>query len=248
MNAAPTSQAAAFGNAIQGGRREQEDSFRICWLASESAVLLILADGMGGHAAGELASRLVVDSFATAFAVACRADRDLEAALRTSLDAANDTIADTLRERAELSGMGTTIVAAHLSGGGITWISVGDSPLWLYRRGALFRLNADHSLRQKVGPEDHCAGNLLESALTGETIALIDCRSSPISLDADDIILIASDGILTLSEDNIAEILASSLDNDPKHLVDTLLGAVAACAKPNQDNCTIVVANPPLRG
>ena len=104
--------------------------------------VVIVADGMGGHASGELASRLAVRAFVEAYGTeGPPADR-----LRAALDRANQAIDDAIRDNLSLDGMGTTLVAAAVTADGLEWISVGDSPLYLCRGGRLKRLNEDHSM------------------------------------------------------------------------------------------------------
>ncbi len=232
-----------FGAAIQGQRSEQQDSFCSIWLPKERAWLLIIADGMGGHAAGEVASRIAVDTFITSFNAARSAGTGLEEALNLSLDSANARIASTQRASPETIGMGTTLVAAHLSTNGLAWISVGDSPLWLYRADKLIRLNEDHSLRGAVAAGARGVGNLLQSALNGQTIALIDCRAQPYPLLAGDLVLISSDGLLTLTEDEIAATVRQSSVGGPEAITRAILDAVEDRRKSNQDNCAVVVAS-----
>jgi serine/threonine protein phosphatase PrpC len=235
---------AAFGSAIVGERSDQQDNHRIRWLDSEKAWLLVLADGMGGHAAGEVASKLAVDGFVSAFAAARVAGEDLETSLRDGLEDANARIGRAASERPELYGLGTTISAAHLSSKGVTWISVGDSPIWLSRGKGLTRLNKDHSFRNAAVESAAGLGNLLQSALTGQPIPLVDCRAEPLPLQRGDLILVASDGILTLSDDEIVHALAKK--QEPPAQTEALLQAVTDAAKPHQDNCTVIVASAPM--
>src|SRR5580692_418514 len=141
-----------YATAIQGARSQQQDSVRVRWLADEQAWLIALADGMGGHAAGDLASKIAVDSFVGTFAARRDEQDDLGQAFQLALEDANARIAAVQSARPETSGMGTTLVAAHVSREGLRWISVGDSLLLLYRDGGLTQLNEDHSLRG-VSPE-----------------------------------------------------------------------------------------------
>ena len=109
--------------------------------------VVIVADGMGGHASGELASRLAVRAFIEAYGTEGRpADQ-----LRAALDRANQAIDDAIRDNLSLDGMGTTLVAAAVTADGLEWISVGDSPLYLCRGGRLKRLNEDHSMGVGAG-------------------------------------------------------------------------------------------------
>src|SRR5258705_4960407 len=102
---------AVYAAAIQGARSQQQDAVRIRWLADETAWLIVLADGMGGHAAGDLASKIAVDSFVGTFASLREQDTGLEESFRVALDDANTRIAAVQAARPETKGMGTTLVA-----------------------------------------------------------------------------------------------------------------------------------------
>ena len=142
------------GRQSQGARDYQEDSWG--WHSrraedddSPSGLLVVLADGMGGHRGGAHASAIAVDTFISAFA------EDTEPTakrLRRALQAANGQIRDDSQGDDELQGMGCTILAANFARDGLYWISVGDSPLWLVRNGTLRRLNAEHPV-EAVGKE-----------------------------------------------------------------------------------------------
>lgn len=236
-----------FGAALKGGRGEQQDSFRSRWLAGEQAWLLVLADGMGGHASGGLASTIAVDGFTAAFPTLRESGASLRQALFGALEDVNTRIAKAQQARPQVAGMGTTLVGAYLYPQGLAWISVGDSPMWLYRTGELRRLNEDHSLRETLGPEAGGLANMLQSALVGGAIPLIDCHSEPMKLRDDDLILVASDGLLTLPEREIARLVDENV-KEPQHLTQILLQAVEERAKPYQDNCTLLIAAAPRQG
>jgi PPM family protein phosphatase len=233
-----------FGAAIKGQRSEQQDSIASTWLPNDGAWLAIIADGMGGHAAGEVASRIAVDGFVSTFVAERSVGAALGDAFNIALGEANSLIAGAQQQSPELSGMGTTLVAAHISAHGLAWISVGDSPLWLFRAGTLTRLNEDHSLRAIVAGGARTSGNILQSALTGAPIEMIDCRTDPVQLRAGDAVLVASDGLLTLGENDIAGALQMSSPGGPEAAVRSLLKAVEAGRKPNQDNCSVIIALP----
>jgi protein phosphatase len=198
---------------------------------------------MGGHAAGGVASRLAADAFVTAFVEARSQNSSIEEALKLALDDANMRIEQAQRKSPEVAGMGTTLVGAYLSRQGIGWISVGDSPLWLLRAGQVQRLNEDHSLREMVKHGAKGVGNMLASVLNGQPIPLINCQPDPVPLDRDDFILIASDGLLTLEERDIAKIAKANTGYSCEVLARTLLREVENRAKPNQDNCAVLVAS-----
>lgn len=237
-----------YGAAIVGRRAEQQDAFRSVWLAAEQAWLLVVADGMGGHAGGAVASRLAADAFVGAFTARRAAGAALGAALRAALDDANARIARGQEEMPETAGMGTTLVAAHLSVDGLAHISVGDSPLWVLRAGALVRVNEDHSFRPAVARGAKAIANMLQSVLNGDPISLVDVQPKPRRLRPGDLVIVASDGLLTLADGEIATVAAHHADAGVEAVAHALLAEVVARGKSNQDNCTALVALAPAVG
>ena len=242
------------GGQLQGRRHEQQDSFG--WVVDpgfrrigEQRVLLV-ADGMGGHAGGAAASRAVIGAFAEGF-------RDTRGAiserLEDSLWRANRAVANAARDDPSLRGMGATLVAAHIAPGGfLRWLSVGDSPMWHLSNGKLMRLNRDHSmtplLRQLVElgymtPAEAAMDgrhHRLRSVVMGAEIPLIDLQDDAVELEPGDVLIVASDGIETLGKNDIAAVAAANATS-PAALVTALLGAVRARRMPRQDNATVVV-------
>lgn len=241
------------GRQLLGARERQEDAFDFV-MQDETApgtdMLIILADGMGGHVGGEVASRLVIEEFRHHCISVSRnakpAGRMIEA-----MEAANAALRARIRREPDLGGMGSTLVAVMKHGQSLHWLSVGDSMLYLLRGGALQRLNADHSvhgeLMQQVRAgrmsqqeaDNHPKRNALRSAIFGEKIALID--SNVIQLQPGDLVLAASDGLETLEEPRIVELLTQRDRRDPKEMSADLLSAVEVAARARQDNATVVV-------
>jgi len=201
---------------------------------------------MGGHEGGAVASKIVVDAFTAAFISRRKQQIGLQECLEASLNAANLLLADAQSDNVHLSGMGTTLVAVHLSETGLIWISVGDSPLWLLRGSQMLRLNDDHSLRAVAGASSKNA-NMLQSALTGQPIPLIDTQFEPVSMQPNDVLILSSDGLLTLPEKTIANVAAKHFPSS-QAIADALVGAVTKKGRNNQDNCTVVVATQPQSG
>ena len=120
------------GDQIDGARDYQEDAFLVTYLDDDeggdgkSSALVIMADGMGGHAAGNIASNLVVSTFNKAFTGDFGKDVTPEV-LRVALAKANAALTESIRETPALDGMGCTMVTAVFSKGKVFWISVGDS-------------------------------------------------------------------------------------------------------------------------
>lgn len=212
-------------------------------------VLALVADGMGGHHGGEVASETAAAAFVDAF---CRGTGRPEERIEHALEAANAAVGERIRNESDLTGMGTTIVAAIVDQDGVRWGSVGDSKLWLWRNGALKRLNSDHSygsyldqlaLDRSISEAQALSDprrNALRSALTGERLALKDVTSAPVPLQPGDLLLLASDGIDTLSEAEIASQLAHA-GSSPQAATRELVEAVKHRRVTNQDNTTVVV-------
>ena len=212
--------------------------------------LLVLADGMGGHVGGGMASKLAVRSVIDAYRIS---DGLVTDKLRDALATANDAIGNEVDAKPALNGMGCTLVAAVISAEGLEWISVGDSPMWLFRDGSMSRLNADHSMAPvfeqlvRVGrmtAEEATTDkkrNALRSALVGEVLSLVDVSSQPVALQPNDIIVLTSDGIDTLSIDEISETLSNVEQQGLEATADEILSLVVAAGKPNQDNTTLLL-------
>ena len=240
------------GAQIDGARDYQEDAFLISRVGesadSRGAALLIVADGMGGHAAGNVASNMAVQTF-NKFITARYPSEDLARTMREAVRQANLSITETVRETVALKGMGCTLVAALVDEETLRWISVGDSHLYLARDGELKKLNADHSYGgfldrmaaagKPVEPEPGFSRNMLMSALTGEDIAEVDCPEFGLELQAGDRLVVASDGLDTLSARKVLELLATSAT--ARECSDNLLKAVQDAGLPRQDNTTSVV-------
>jgi protein phosphatase len=242
------------GRQTRGARALQEDAYAFSEIVGANGesegMLVVVADGMGGHTAGERASELALKSFVEAFHRAAGGRRKR---LSNALAAANDAIARELKRESGCEGMGTTLLAATITRDGIEWISVGDSPLYLCRGGTLTRLNEDHSLRpvlkemaelgkiSSLEPENISSGNVLRAALTGDEIALIDQPRTPVSLQEGDLILAATDGIHTLTEANIMAACTEAATMDASVVASNIVQAVRAVDKPRQDNTTVAV-------
>ncbi|MGH8565621.1 MAG: SUMF1/EgtB/PvdO family nonheme iron enzyme [Gammaproteobacteria bacterium] len=234
------------GAQIIGDREVQEDAFLISHLG-DVATLLIVADGMGGHAAGNIASNMAVQS-CNRHLCHHHESRRLPVLLREAVLEANKTIADMVHETEGLRGMGCTLVAAVAHDAMLSWASVGDSHLYLVRGGGISKLNADHSyggfldrmaaLGQPVEPEPGCARNMLMCALTGEEIMEIDCPDTGTRISSGDWLIASSDGLNTLNRDDIIAIAGGA--SSARECAERLLQAVTELGVKNQDNTTVV--------
>ena len=243
---------------IPGKREYQEDDYglldgRDLGIDGSEHSMLLVADGMGGHVGGATASGLLSKTFVEAYP---QASGPIVDRLRACLEAANKAIADAIAENPELHSMGSTLVAAVVSSEGLNWISVGDSPLWLFREGQLERLNADHSMAPVLAdlvatgrmtaeeaaqdPRRHS----LRSAIMGDDIHLIDASSQPVAVEKGDRLLLASDGLMTLSDQEIADSLKKTQDAPLEDSAAALIQAVEEAEHPQQDNTTVLLYAP----
>ena len=241
-----------------GKREYQEDSFglldgRDLGLDDSEHAVLLVADGMGGHVGGAMASGILSKTFVEAYP---RSSGPIVDRLRQCLDEANGAIAAAVEENPALARMGSTLVAAVVSSEGLHWISVGDSPLWLFRAGQLERLNADHSMASELAElvaegrmtaEEAAQDprrNMLNSAVMGYGIEMIDVSEQPVAVEKGDRVVLASDGLLTLDEQEIAEILEKTRDAPLEDSAAALIQAVEEAGRPYQDNATVLLYEP----
>lgn len=211
--------------------------------------LLIVADGMGGHAAGELASATAVATLAE------MADDELEQGealtrLAAAVDAAGASIGEVVADSPELAGMGTTATALYwlpdATGAKIAIVHVGDSRAYLLRNGELSQITHDHTYVQtlvdagRISEDEasvHPRRNLLMRALDG--VQPVEPDLSIREARAGDRYLICSDGLTgTVSNDELAEMLGSG---EPTGTVIELVELALSRGAP--DNVTVVVAH-----
>lgn len=241
------------GSQIDGARDYQEDAFLITHLTDakgQPSALIVVADGMGGHAAGNVASNMAVQAFNKHVSSNYPTD-DIPKILRESVEKANDSIKETVAETAALSGMGCTMVAAILEEGRVWWASVGDSHLYIIREKKLSKKNDDHSYGgyldrmaakgEHIAPEKGLSRNMLMSALTGDEINEVDVPDEPFFLASRDKVILCSDGLDSLKRDVI--IKHASYTDAPKECAEALMRAVEEAGVPKQDNTTAVVVN-----
>lgn len=240
-----------------GRRKNQEDAILSDVPRGGGAGILVLADGLGGHVSGAVASRLAVTTALEELTAqrdsAGRLGDEIPALLMTAAQAANHAILTHAETYPATKGMGATLLIAIVEAGRLHWLSIGDSPFYLLRDGEIRQLNEIHSLAPQfdflaqmgeMDPQEaanHPDRSCLTSALGCEPMRQIDCPGTPFDLEAGDMLVLASDGILTLPEESIrvtclADPLAPAAD-----LVEGLLGQVAAADAEEQDNLSVGV-------
>lgn len=216
-------------------------------------LVAVLADGMGGHAGGALASRMVCEAFLSSFA---SSEGDHRQRLMDALSASNAAVADKVSENPMLTGMGSTLIGTVFGPDGLEWVSVGDSPLLLWRRGEIALLNEDHSLAPELDrlaaagritaeearrdPRRH----MLRSAVTGDELDLVDLSRKPLVLEPGDYIILASDGLQTLETGEIERVIKAYAGDGAEAVAGALVRAVEAVRDPHQDNATIMAITP----
>ena len=238
-----------------GRRREANED---CFAVVPEDGLFIVADGMGGHAAGEVASRLAVSAIAD-FIASTRRDAEITwpfeydttmpmegNRLKTAIRLANQRILDTINHKKDLEGMGTTLVSAIVSDSR-AWVGhVGDSRAYLIRDGVLSQITSDHSWvneQVKLGyltrndATHHPFRNVVTRALGSKDDVVVDlCEQG---LRPGDYLLLCSDGLNTMIEDDAIREIVMQFDGDVE------AGARALIARANDnggdDNVTVVL-------
>ena len=206
--------------------------------------LLVVADGMGGHRAGDVASREATDAFAEAVGPELAGDVDPADALETGVEAAHAHLEDLVRENPEYEGMGTTLVAALLRGDDVWIVNVGDSRAYHYAADDLEQVTVDHTVVQELveageitPPEAklHAKRNVLTQSVGA------DDEPSPdvFELDLEGTLLLCSDGLPeAIGEPGIATVLARTepIEELAEEIVETAENAGAS------DNITVALA------
>ncbi len=251
--------------AISVGRRDQqEDAVAIDFADGADLGFIVLADGMGGHLAGDIASKIVVTEIFSELKMLADGPDDMESnigkILHRAVIEANKSVGHVAEHQPQMHGMGSTLVAPVVFGNRLYWISIGDSPLYLFRGSRLFRLNEEHSLASRLeklvatgemAPEEaeqHPDRSCLTSVLIGAAIPEIDCRDTPIELRDNDILIAASDGLQFIGEQEIARVVFESRDQPSADIGSKLLQSVVELDDPEQDNVSLCVLKVSDRG
>ena len=235
-------------------RKGNEDSLFV----NPEQKLFVVADGMGGHAAGEIASRIAVDSI-NEFVCLTGGDEEITwpfgldetisydgNRLKTAVRFANKKVLEATKEKSEYEGMATTVCAVLVDDQVANLAHVGDSRVYLFREGELSQLTSDHSWVNEqiqsgvISAEQartHPLRNVVTRALGGKADLLVDMQTH--DFQAGDVLLLCSDGLTTMiPDDDIARVMregAGDIEATAQELVD------AANAKGGEDNITVVL-------
>jgi PPM family protein phosphatase len=196
------------------GRQRRSNEDRVF----EQSPLFAVADGMGGARAGEVASKIVVDTFGESQGLP--GSGSVEERLATVVREANARIHELAQADADRAGMGTTVTAAYVGDDAVSIAHVGDSRAYRWRDGKLERLTTDHSLVEELKrrgriteeeAEEHPQKSVITRALGPEAAVEVDTLTYPAR--PGDVFLLCSDGLTGMvPEDRIAEILAEAPD------------------------------------
>ena len=206
--------------------------------------LAIVADGMGGHEGGQIASRMAVETLSEAYAAS--AEPDSQKRLLNALAEAHQRIQSKAREDSRLSGMGTTCTAFALVNARLHFVHVGDSRLYLLREGKLRSLTRDHTLIARliekgvIRPEEaenHPQKHVLTSALGVAEDIEIDFPPEPLPIQAGDVLLICTDGLW--GQMNLNEIQHATASQSPKNACRALVQLAKERGGP--DNITLQI-------
>ena len=211
MNDIKTPKLDIYGLTDDGLVRDHNEDY-ISWV--EESGLVILADGMGGHNAGEVASELAVTSVSSALEevlspdIKDNCDIDFKEAVHEAVIFANDEINLHAKKHPECTGMGTTIVMTLFYENTVILASVGDSRIYRFRKGELKQVTTDHSLVQEMIDNGYMSEeeainstnrNLITRALGIAEDVKVDVTQEDI--EKDDIYLLCSDGLSDMIND-----------------------------------------------
>lgn len=225
-------------------RSNNEDGY----LVAEPLGLFIVADGMGGHAAGEVASSLAIETVRELLEprlTSAGSAEELAPLLAEAMEGANRAVRTATEENPAWQGMGTTLTVLLLRAGQALLAHVGDSRLYRWRGQRLEQLSDDHSLvgdqlrRGLISPEEAQTSNLRNLLLqaVGSTPELEVCQRQ-LAVEGGDVYLLCSDGLTDLLDDRQ---LAAILEREPEPAAGCRELIARALAAGGKDNVTAVL-------
>ena len=237
-----------YGYTNQGARANNEDDYGL-WLDSDRGRgVFVVADGLGGHECGEVASRLAVEHILGA--TRGMPDLTAEEALLGLLDETNAIILERQRESPEHRGMRTTVVAGLWEGSVFRYVHAGDSRCYYFKNGSLYRQSKDHSVSQlsvdlgQITPEairfDEDRSKLLK--VLGDVESLhIDRLDAPIAMESNDAFLLCTDGFWEYVSEVEMELDLVKSDT-PRDWCEFMCRRLLRRVTDNNDNFTAVCA------
>lgn len=191
-------------------RVQNQDAYEIVWL-DRNTLLCVVCDGMGGAKSGNIASKLAVDVFVQELRRVHKTgmnQEQIEQMLIGGAKLANFTVYDQGQQFEEFSGMGTTLVAAYITGKKATVVNVGDSRCYQVNREGISQVTKDHSLVQMMlargeltaeQARSYPGKNYITRAIGTETT--VECDIFRVKLERGDVLLLCSDGLHGILDD-----------------------------------------------
>ncbi len=219
-------------------RKNNQDS------AYASPTMLMVADGMGGAAAGDLASAIAITQIAQTDTQHITGEAMLPA-IDDAITRASDLINDVVHADPNLDGMGSTLCGVMFDGEKLALANVGDSRAYRYRDGQLSRLSRDHSWVQTLVDDgriteaealEHPHRSLILKVINGQPQHTPDLKM--VEVAAGDRLMICSDGLCGMVTD---QVIAARMDGSREDVMDALVKV--AHAEGGQDNITIIIAD-----
>jgi serine/threonine protein phosphatase PrpC len=220
---------------ILGTRDEQQDgSFVHC---AENRAFAVVCDGMGGLGYGSAASAVAVARLKELYAEKTSTEAWPVFFLR-AVDILDECVAALRDARGEKCNAGTTLVAAAIEDNALTWLSVGDSRLYILRGGEIVRATRDHNYFLMAQTTDRRKGEVLISFIGMGGVELMDINETPFRLLPGDILLLTTDGLTKALSDN--DILTILSGQPLAQALDILIEQATKQATRFQDNTTCV--------
>ena len=236
-----------YQNSRVGGRKYNQD--RVAYAYTDEALLLVLADGMGGHLHGELAAEITIDTYMKAFEQAAHPRvPEPEKFLGVTMRHAHNAIVKFAQENQLGGNPGTTCVAALVQDGQVCWAHAGDSRFYLLRAGATADVTHDHSVVQQWADwgiistdemKTHPERNKITNCLGGVGELFYAEPTDAVPMQSGDVLLLCSDGLWSplVDEEIATSFRAAPLEATLNHLMDLSIGREGDRA----DNTTAVV-------
>lgn len=235
-----------IGQANRLGNREiNQDRFEA--IETDEAVLLVLADGMGGRPGGELAAQVVVDTARKHFLNSHRPLRDVDGFLRNVIRTIHEGIKDLEVTEGLPASPGSTGVLCVLQDGQAQWAHIGDSRLYLFRNGVALYRTTDHSYveqlyqKGKIDRGDlasHPQRSYITQCLGAMPQLPVPEISKPTALERDDVILLCSDGLWGAVDD--AQLGALLTEGDLDDVLNHMAGQAEQASYPSSDNVSAI--------
>jgi serine/threonine protein phosphatase PrpC len=237
-----------YQNSRVGGRQYNQD--RVAYAYTDEALLLVLADGMGGHLHGELAAEITVNTYMQAFEqVAHPCVSEPEKFLGETMRNAHNAIVKFAQEHQLGGNPGTTCVAALVQDDKVCWAHAGDSRLYLLRGGVIAAVTHDHSVVQQWADmgiistgemKTHPERNKITNCLGGVGELFYAEPTAAVPLQSGDVLLLCSDGLWSPLVDK--EIATGFLSAPLEATLNQLMGMAVGREGVRADNTTAVVA------